>query len=98
MLSSLSFLGLADIHHVNALKSTLALAMSAVAAVVFIVNGLVHWEYALAMALAAIAGGYFGARFALRLPATYVRWLVIVIAFSLAAYYFAKELGVLGGH
>ena len=93
MLSSLSFLGLDDIHQVNALKSTLAFGMNLVAALLFIARGMVMWEYALAMALAAIVGGYLGARWALNLRPAAVRWIVIVIGFGLAAYYFAKLIG-----
>jgi uncharacterized membrane protein YfcA len=91
MLSTLSFLGLEDIHHVNALKSALAFGMNAVAAILFIARGMVEWPYALAMAVAAIAGGYFGARLALRIPAAVVRWIVIFIGFALSAYYLVKE-------
>jgi uncharacterized protein len=90
MLSSLSFLGLKDIHHLNALKTTLAFAMNFVSAIVFIARGLVRWDYALAMAFAAIIGGYVGARLSLRLRPIYVRWIVIAIGFGLSAYYFAK--------
>lgn len=95
MLSSLSFLGLKSIHETNALKSLLALCMNTMAAVIFIWEGFVHWPYALAMAIAAILGGYLGARFALLLKPTVVRWLVIAIGFGLAAYYFAREFGLL---
>jgi uncharacterized membrane protein YfcA len=91
MLSSLSFLGLDDIHQTNALKSFLAFCMNIVAAGLFIARGLVAWEYALAMAVAAIVGGYLGARLSLRLRPVIVRWIVIVIGFSLAAYYFAEK-------
>jgi uncharacterized membrane protein YfcA len=41
------------------------------------------------MAVAAVAGGYAGARVSRRLPAAYVRWVVVAIGFALAAYYFA---------
>ena len=91
MLSSLSFLGLEDIHQVNALKSFLAFAMNIVGAGVFIARDMVVWEYAPAMAAAAIIGGYAGARLSLRIPPAVVRWIVIAIGFGLAAYYFAKE-------
>ena len=91
MLSSLSFLGLADIHQTNALKSFLAFTMNIVAAVLFIVRGLVDWRYVPAMAVAAILGGYVGARLSLLLRPIVVRWLVIAIGFSLAVYYFARE-------
>jgi uncharacterized membrane protein YfcA len=88
MLSSLSFLGLEDIHHVNALKSFLAFSMNVVAAILFIIRDMVAWEYAPAMAVAAIVGGYVGARLSLLLKPVVVRWIVIVIGFSLAVYYF----------
>jgi uncharacterized membrane protein YfcA len=39
------------------------------------------------MALAAIVGGYAGARFSLRLNRAVLRWLIILIGFALAAYY-----------
>jgi uncharacterized membrane protein YfcA len=90
MLSSLSFLGVKDIHHLNALKTALAFAMNLVSALIFIARGLVRWDYALAMAFAAIIGGYVGARLSLRLRPIYVRWIVIAIGFGLATYYFMK--------
>jgi len=91
MLSSLSFLGLADIHHVNALKTFLALCMNGVSAMLLSVLGQVVWPYGLAMAAAAIIGGYAGARLALKLRPPIVRWIVIVLGFSLAAYYLFRE-------
>jgi uncharacterized protein len=89
MLSSLSFLGLKDIHETNALKSYLALCMNTVAALLFMARGMVRWEYAIAMAIAAIIGGYLGARWSLLLRPIIVRWIVIFMGFGLAAYYFA---------
>jgi uncharacterized membrane protein YfcA len=92
MLSSLSFLGLRDIHQTNALKSLLALCMNVVAAGLFIARGLVVWEYALAMAAAAIAGGYAGARLALFLRPAIVRWIVIVIGVLLGGILLCGEV------
>jgi uncharacterized membrane protein YfcA len=43
------------------------------------------------MVITAIVGGYTGAWVARQLPASYVRYAVIVIAFSLAAYYFIRR-------
>jgi uncharacterized membrane protein YfcA len=81
---------LESIHEVNALKSFLGLCINGAAAALFIARGLVVWPFALAMALAAILGGYAGARLTLALRPTLVRWAVIVIGFGLAAYYFAR--------
>jgi uncharacterized membrane protein YfcA len=92
MLASLAFLGLSSIHQMNAVKTFLASVINGVSVVVFIRGELIHWPYAGAMAAGAITGGYAGARVARRLPAKSVRWAVVVIAFALAAYYFAKQL------
>ncbi len=91
MLSSLSFLGLKDVHQTNALKSFLAFGMNISGAAVFLVKGYVVWEYAFAMMVASIVGGYLGARLSLKLKPVVVRTIVILIGFGLAAYYFAKE-------
>jgi uncharacterized membrane protein YfcA len=91
MLSSLAFLGLDNIHQVNALKTFLAMGINATAALLFVWDGKVYWPYALAMAGAAIVGGYVGARLALRMNPAAVRWVVIVIGFGLAGYYFYRQ-------
>jgi uncharacterized membrane protein YfcA len=91
MLSSLAFLGLESIHHINALKTFLAMCINGTAAILFVWYDNVHWPYALAMAGSAIVGGYVGARMALRLSPAAVRWIVIVIGFGLAGYYFYRE-------
>jgi uncharacterized protein len=92
MLSALAFMSVGDIHHMNGMKTVLAAVINGVAVVVFIIQSQVRWDFALAMAAAAIAGGYLGARVARRLKPVYVRWMVIAIGFGLAAYYFWKQL------
>jgi uncharacterized membrane protein YfcA len=91
MLTSLSLMGLGDIHRMNALKTFLAACINGMSVVVFILDGKVQWPYALSMAVAAIVGGYLGAHFSRRLPANVVRWVVIAIGFGLAAYSFWKQ-------
>lgn len=90
MLTALGFMGVGDIHKMNAVKTLLAATINGASVVFFIPTGLVNWNLAWPMVLAAIVGGYAGARVARRLPASYVRYTVIVIAFSLAAYYFVR--------
>jgi uncharacterized membrane protein YfcA len=92
MLSALAMMGLGDIHRMNALKTLLGSCINGVAVVVFIVGGKVNWPIALVMAVAAIAGGYFGAHFARRLDRNLVRRAVVAIGFVLAAYYFYGQL------
>jgi uncharacterized membrane protein YfcA len=91
MLTALGFMGVGDMHRMNAVKTFLAATINASSLVVFIPSGLVYWPLAGVLAGAAIVGGYAGARVARRLPAAVVRWVVIVIGFGLAAYYFARR-------
>ncbi len=90
MLSSLSFLGLKDVHQTNALKTLLAFGINMSGAMMIILRGFVRWDYALAMMGAAIIGGYLGARLSLKLKPVVVRTIIIVIGFGLSAYYFGK--------
>ena len=93
MLATLPFMGTRTIHETNAAKTVLAACINAVTVAVFVAQGVIHWSYALSMAAAAIAGGYAGGRVARRLPAAYVRLIVTIIGFGLAAYYLWKQFG-----
>jgi uncharacterized protein len=91
MLTALGFMGVGDIHRMNAVKTFLAAAINGVSVLVFIRDGLVNWPYAGAMAVAAVVGGYAGARVARRLPAVYVRWAVVIIALTLVVHYAVSQ-------
>jgi uncharacterized membrane protein YfcA len=93
MIASLPFLGLRDIYETNAVKAVLASMINGVTAIIFVISGVVVWRYALVMMLASIAGGYLGAKLSLRLKPPWVRALVIVIGFSVAAYSFYARYG-----
>ena len=92
MLTALGFMGVGDIHRMNAVKTLLAGIINGASVVIFVIYDMIQWEFAAVMAGAAIIGGYLGARVARRLPAVYVRGAVIVIGFGLAVYYFIKQL------
>jgi uncharacterized membrane protein YfcA len=95
MLSSLGLMGIHDIHRMNAVKTILAACINGVSVVVFVWQGAVVWKFVPAMVAASVAGGYCGAHFGRRLPRPLVRWLVILVGFGLAAYYFAEQLRLL---
>lgn len=82
MLASLGAMGLTNIHRMNGLKNWGAMCINAVAAVTFVVSGIVTWPVAFAMAAGGLAGGYGGARLALRVGQTWVRRAVIAIGFG----------------
>jgi uncharacterized membrane protein YfcA len=66
----------------NGLKNWGAMCINAVAAITFVVSGLVNWPVAIAMAAGGLAGGYGGARLALRVGQTWVRRAVVAIGLS----------------
>jgi uncharacterized protein len=90
MLAALGLLGFKDIHRMNALKNLLALCINGVAALYFVANGAVIWADVLVMTLAAIAGGYSGARLAYRLGRRFVRLAVIAIGLAMSVSLFFK--------
>jgi uncharacterized membrane protein YfcA len=92
MIAALSLMGVSDIHHMNALKTVLAACINGVSVVVWTLEDRVRWDLVSGMILAAVVGGYLGARMARRLPRNVVRWIVVAVGFGLAAYYFAKQV------
>lgn len=85
MLAALGLLGFADIHRMNGLKNFFAICINGIAALYFIASGAVNWVDVLVMSIAAIAGGYSGARLAYRLGRRFVRTAVITTGFLMAA-------------
>ena len=90
ILAMLSALGMTDIHSMNALKSVLSASVNGVAVITFIVARAIYWPQALVMIAGAIAGGYFGAHYAQRLPQAWVRGFVILVGSAMTVYFFAK--------
>lgn len=82
MLATLGAMGLANIHRMNGLKNWGATCINGVAAATFVVSGSVHWPVAIAMAAGGLAGGYFGARLALRIGQAAVRRAVVGIGLA----------------
>ena len=79
MLATLGLIGLTDIHQMNGVKNLLGFSINGIAAASFMASGQVQWPAALVMALAAILGGYSGARLARRFGRKFARRAVIVI-------------------
>lgn len=90
ILAMLAAAGMTDIHSMNALKSSLSSATNGIAVVAFIVARAVYWPQAVTMILGALIGGYFGARYALRLPPAAVRGFVILVGTGMTIYFFLR--------
>lgn len=79
MLAAMGILGLHDINRANGIKNFLGICINSIAVLSFAFMGLVVWPDALVMAGAALLGGYFGARMAVRVNQVNVRRAIVVI-------------------
>ena len=64
MLATWTLFGMKNIHFMNANRTLLGSAMNTVAVTLFIIARKIWWAQTLAMLVASITGGYFGARVA----------------------------------
>lgn len=83
MLAAMGILGLTDINRANGIKNFLGICINSIAVLSFGLMGLVVWSDALVMAGAALLGGYFGARMAVRVNQVNVRRAIVVIGFAI---------------
>lgn len=79
-----------DIRRVKALKNLLATSVSMAAVVIFIAQRAVHWPETLTMLSGALVGGYLGGYLVRVLPATIVRWFVILTGTVMTVVYAVK--------
>ncbi|MEO6326180.1 MAG: sulfite exporter TauE/SafE family protein [Thermoanaerobaculia bacterium] len=91
MLAVLSLYGLTDIHAMNAGKTLLVGAMNAVAVVCFVIAGKVWWAQTLVMLVAAVAGGYAGARVAQRVDPRILRAAITLISIGMTVAFFLRR-------
>jgi uncharacterized protein len=89
-LALLSFSGLPNFNAQNAIKNVLSFAVTGVALVPFIIARVVDWRFAVPMAIIALLGGYFGARFFRRVPQPLSRALVVVIGTAMTIVFFGR--------
>lgn len=81
MLAAMGLLGLHDLNRANGIKNFLGICINSVAVLSFSLSHLVVWSDSLVMAVAALAGGYFGASMAVRIGQRWVRRGIVVIGF-----------------
>ena len=91
MLASLGFLGMKNIHEMNALKTVLGSLINAVATIWFIRSGLIDWPKAGIMTAGALVGYYGTARYAQRISQHRVRQLIAAIGLGISGVMFYKQ-------
>jgi len=88
MLAMLSTLGMSDIHAMNALKAVMGSVINGVAVITFMLAHAVYWKHGGVMIAGAIAGGYLGAHYAMKLPPAWVRTFVVLVGAGMTVYFF----------
>lgn len=89
-LAALSIQGFDDIQEINALKNLTSGINYAVSSATFIIAGAISWPHTLVMLVTAMAGAWAGASLARRLPALWLRRLVVAVGSALTLIYFIK--------
>ena len=90
MLAILALTGLPDFNSQNAVKNVLSVSINGVALIPFVIARIVDWRFAVPMAVIALLGGYFGARFFRRMPQKVSRAAVIAIGVAMTVTFFIK--------
>lgn len=85
--------GESRLNTVNALKNLNSLVLSWLSVAAFVLAGAIAWQPGLLMMVAATAGGFLGARWSRRLPASWVRWGVIATGLVMSAVFFVRTIG-----
>ncbi len=93
LLSFWGLFGFTDLRMLNANKTLLAGLMNAAAVVIFVAAGRVFWLETLVMLVAAVTGGYFGARVARRANPVIARAIVTVISVGVTITFFVRSYG-----
>ncbi|HQY27201.1 MAG TPA: sulfite exporter TauE/SafE family protein [Burkholderiaceae bacterium] len=89
LLALFGLLGQSNLNAMNGLKNLVSALLTAIAVAIYAWGGLVLWPQALAMMVAATAGGYLGARVARRVPPPILRAGIVATGLVMTALFFA---------
>ncbi|CAO3409614.1 sulfite exporter TauE/SafE family protein [Azospirillum largimobile] len=90
LLAQLSLFGMTDLNAMNGLKNLFSAVLTAIAVVAYAAGGAVEWQKALLMTVAAVAGGYVGARVGRKIPKPVLRAGIIAVGLVMSAVFFLK--------
>jgi hypothetical protein len=85
-LAMLSYSDLKNIYEINGLKNVIALVITVASIIALYSSRLMDWRQGIIMTVGSLAGGYLGAKFAQRIPATAVRVIIITVGLGTAIY------------
>lgn len=83
MLAFLGFTNLTDLQQMNGLKNLAAASIAIISTVYFAAAGLIYWRSGLVMFAGNAVGGFLGAHYAQKIPASLIRWFIIAIGIAI---------------
>lgn len=92
MLAVMGFMGMGDIHRMNALKNLLAAVINGTASLFFALTGLVDWPRMAVMLAGAVLGYWLGAHYSQKIPQAMVRGIVVAVGLVISLAMFWKML------
>lgn len=92
MMAVWSVFGVSDLRAMNAVKMLIVAVTNAIAVICFVVAGLIVWREAAIMGVAAIVGGYLGAKLSLRLDQGAVRIVINLVNVTMTVALFWRLL------
>lgn len=91
MMAVWTLIDAAELHAMAATRSAVVAAANGAAVLCFMATGAVRWPEMFAMMVSAIAGGYYGARFARHLPPQVLRWFVVALSATVTTAFFLRR-------
>lgn len=91
LLALFGLLGQTQLNAMNGMKNLVSALLTAIAVAIYAAGGIVQWQQALIMMIAATAGGYGGARIARKIPAQWLRWGIVATGLVMTGMFFWKQ-------
>lgn len=91
LLALFGLLGQTQLNAMNGMKNLVSALLTAIAVVIYAVGGIVQWQQAIIMMVAATLGGYLGARVARKIPAHILRWGIVATGLVMAGLFFVRD-------
>jgi uncharacterized membrane protein YfcA len=90
ILAFLGLVGMTDIKRMNALKVIFQFINNMMPAITFVIYRALVWDVAIAASLGAVAGGYYGAQLARRIPGRVLRVIIIAVGVAMTIVFFVR--------
>lgn len=90
LLALFSISGYQSLNTMNSLKNLLSGILTTIAVVIYVAGALIDWQYAFAMLVAALLGGYAGGRLARLIPRPVLRAGIVLIGLAMTAFMFVR--------